>query len=112
MIYEHCSSLTFFPDELLYRLYHSNTFVLLLISIRYLLTCSKTKVSRLVVLFCCFISVLLKSMFSCINTRFLFVFLFFFFVWGGGGRGGGLYFTSSADSHKLSAILNIRHRTL
>ena len=35
------------PDEFLYRLYHSNTFVLLLVSIMYLLTCPKTKVSRL-----------------------------------------------------------------
>ena len=53
----------FLPDEFLYRLYHSNTFVLHLVSIVkiYLLTCSKTKVSRLTFLFCCFISVLLKS---------------------------------------------------
>ena len=63
MIYKHCISLTFFflPDDFLYRLYHSDTFVLLLVSIVYLLTCSKQKSVTFV--FCCFISdsVLLKS---------------------------------------------------
>ena len=47
MIYEHCSSLTFFlPEEFLYRLYHSNIFVALLVAIVYLLTLSETKVSH------------------------------------------------------------------
>ena len=35
----------FLPDELLYKLYHSNKYVLHLVSIVYLLTLSETKVS-------------------------------------------------------------------
>ena len=62
MIYEHCSFFTclVLPVEFLYRLYNSNIFVLLLVSIVYLLTWPKKKVSQLTFLFCYFISVLLR----------------------------------------------------
>ena len=49
----------FLPDEFLYSLHHSNTFVLLLVSTVYLLTFENE--SKLVnILICCFLSVLIK----------------------------------------------------
>ena len=52
MIYDHCSSLTFLTDQFLCA---QVCFHLVL------LTCSKTKISQLIFLFCCFISALLRS---------------------------------------------------
>ena len=49
----------FLPDEFLYSLHHSNTFVLLLVSIVYLLTFENESKS-VNILICCFISVLIK----------------------------------------------------
>ena len=44
----------FLPDEFLYRLHHSNTFVLLLVSIVYLLTFENENKS-VNILICCYI---------------------------------------------------------
>ena len=49
----------FLPDEFLYSLHHSNTFVLLLVSIVYLLTFENESKS-VNILICRFISVLIK----------------------------------------------------
>ena len=60
MIYKHIAVLWhFLPDKFLYSLHHSNTFVLLFVSIVYLLTFENESKS-VNILICCFISVLIK----------------------------------------------------
>ena len=65
--------LFFLPDEFLYRLHHSNTFILLLASIMYLLTFENESKS-VNILICLFISVLIKIHRS---TQILYVLQFF-----------------------------------
>ena len=64
----------FLPDGFLYRLHHSNTFVLLLVSIVYLLTFENESKS-VKILICCFISVLIKvhrgTQISCVCNSFM-----------------------------------------
>ena len=126
MIYEHCSSLTFF-----YLMSSSTGYTIQIHSFYFLFPlCSvdifENKSKSVNILFCCFISVLLKSITALgfhIRTRIQLSYraqpIFLRYSYCNSFMNTGFkflhhlfIFTSSADLHKLSAILNIRHRTL